>query len=83
VLVLGLLAGAPVGWGLAQIMIPYLSQSLAGPLAGAGIERIVVDWTAVAWLYALLLAIYGSALAVMRLVQLRSQTRWGQWVGDE
>jgi len=83
VLVLGLLAGAVAGWGLAYIMIPYLSQSLAGPLAGAAIERIVVDWSAVARLYALALAVYGSALALVWLIQTRSQAQWAQWIGDE
>jgi hypothetical protein len=83
VVALGLLAGILVGWGLAQIMIPYLSQSLAGPLTGAKIEWIVLDWTAVARLYGLLLAVYGSALALIWMIQLRSQAQWAQWIGDE
>jgi hypothetical protein len=83
ILGLGLLAGTLVGWGLSHIMIPYLSQSLVGSSADVAIERLVVDWTAVAWLYALLLAVYGAALAMVWLIQLRSQAQLAQWIGDE
>jgi hypothetical protein len=76
VLVLGLLAGAPAGWGLAQIMLPYLTQSLAGSTAGVAIGRIGMSWTAVAWLYGLLLAAYGSVLVLVWLVQRHWPALW-------
>ncbi|MGD8791314.1 MAG: ABC transporter permease, partial [Anaerolineae bacterium] len=76
VLVLGLLAGNLAGWGLARIMIPYLSQSLA-------VEPVVTDWTAVVGLHALLLAAYGLALALGWLIEWRSQSLWVQSLGDE
>jgi putative ABC transport system permease protein len=76
VVVSGLLTGNLAGWGLARIMIPYLSQSLA-------VESIVTDWTDVLRLHALLLAVYGLALGLVWLIQLRSQALWAQSVGDE
>jgi hypothetical protein len=45
-------------------MIPYLSPALVEPLAGVAIERIVVDWPAIARLYVGLMTLYGSALAL-------------------
>jgi hypothetical protein len=65
VALLGLLAGTVVGLGLSYTMIPYLSQALAGSLAGVAAEQITVDWSAIARLYSLLVAVYGAALAVL------------------
>jgi len=62
---LGLLVGAAVGLGLSYAMIPYLSPALVEPLAGAAIERVVVDWPAIARLYVGLITLYGSALALL------------------
>jgi ABC-type antimicrobial peptide transport system permease subunit len=83
VLLLGLLAGAVVGFGLSHIMIPYLSQPLAESLGGVAIERILVDWPAVARLYVLLIGVYGSALVLLSLVLMRTRVRWALWMGDE
>ncbi len=79
VLLLGLLAGAGVGLGLSYAMIPFFSQALAGSLPGITIERIVVDWPAVTRLYALLIAVYGSALVLLWLVLTRVGVRWALW----
>jgi hypothetical protein len=83
VLLLGLLAGTVVGLALSHIMTPYLSQVLAEALAGITIERILVDWPAVAQLYVLLIAAYGSALALLALVLMRTRAHWALWMGDE
>lgn len=83
VLVLGLLAGAVVGLGLAYTMIPYLSLALVEPLAGIAIERIVVDWPAVARLYAILIGAYGSALALLWLVPMQTRAHRAPWMEDE
>jgi hypothetical protein len=83
VLLIGLPAGTLVGWGLAQIMVPYLSQSLAGSPVDVAAGRLVLDWTAIAWLYVVLLAVYGAALAMVWLIQLRSRAHWAPWIGDE
>jgi hypothetical protein len=83
VLLLGLLAGTIVGLGLSHIMIPYLSQTLADSLAGITIERIPIDWSTVAQLYLQMIVIYGSALALLVLVLMRTRTRWALWMEDE
>ena len=82
-LLLGLVVGSIVGFGLSQIMIPYLLQALAESLGGATIERVLIDWPAVAKLYVLLIAVYGSALALLALVLARSRAHWVPWMGDE
>jgi len=82
-LLLGLLAGAFVGLGLSHIMIPYLSQPLAESLAGVTIERILVDWSAVARLYGLLIGVYGSALVLLSWILMRTRVHRAPWRGDE
>jgi hypothetical protein len=86
VLSLGLLAGAVVGLGLSYMMIPYLSQALVAPLveplAGVAIEQIVVDWPIIAQLYAVLIALYGSALALLWLVLARERVHPAPWLED-
>jgi hypothetical protein len=83
VLILGLLAGAVVGLGLAYTMVPYLSAALVEPLAGTAIEQIVVDWPAVARLYVGLLALYGLALALLWWVLVRGHGYHAPRLEDE
>jgi hypothetical protein len=83
VLTLGLLAGAVVGVGLSRIMIPYLAQPLAESLAGVTVEQILLDWPALVRSYALLVGVYGSALALLVLVLGRPRVHRPPWMGDE
>jgi hypothetical protein len=83
VLLLGLLVGPVVGLGLSYTLIPYLSQALVEPLAGVAIERIVVDWPAIARLYVVLTVLYGLALALLRLVLGHGQVHRTPWMEDE
>jgi hypothetical protein len=83
VLLLGLLAGVVVGLSLSHIMIPYLAQPLAESLDGVAIERIQIDWPAVAKLYLLLIGVYGSALALLSLILAHTRAHWALWMGDE
>jgi len=83
VLLLGLLAGGIVGFGLSHIMIPYLAQPLAESLGTVTIERILVDWPAVARLYVLLIGVYGSALVLLSLVLMRAGVYQALQIGDE
>jgi hypothetical protein len=83
VLLLGLLAGTVVGLGLSYLMIPYLSQALAESLAGVTIERMLVDWPAVAQLYVSLIVLYGSALVLLLLVLRRTPVHRAVWMEDE
>jgi hypothetical protein len=81
--ILGLLASAVVGLGLAYTMIPYLSPALVEPLAGAVVEQIALEWPAVARLYVGLLALYGSTLALLRWVLGRGRVHRAPWLEDE
>jgi hypothetical protein len=83
VLFLGLLAGTIVGLGLSHIMIPYLSQALTESLAGVTIERVLVDWPAVARLYVLLITVYVSALVLLMLVLMRVRVHGVLWMEGE
>jgi hypothetical protein len=82
----GLLLGIAAGLGLACVVIPYLSQMLAAPLveapAGAAVQ-IAVNWPALARWCAVLLALYGSALAILWLVLGRAQPRQAPWPEEE
>jgi hypothetical protein len=82
-LILGLLAGIVVGLGLSYMMIPYLVQALVGSLPGLTIERIVVDWPAIARLYAVMIALYGSALALLWWVLGRGRVHYAPWMEVE
>jgi hypothetical protein len=83
VLFLGLLAGTIFGFGLSHIMGPYLSQALAESLAAVTVERILVDWRAVARLYVALIALYGSALVLLGLVLMRARVHQALGMEDE
>jgi putative ABC transport system permease protein len=83
VIALGLVAGTFIGYGMVQIMIPYLSQALSASLAGTTIKEILVDWPAIARMYLLLIACYGLALLVLLLVLLRAGVHQTLRIGDE
>jgi putative ABC transport system permease protein len=83
VLLVGLLTGAAVGFGLSYTMIPYLSQALIEPLGGVAIAQIVVDWSAVSRLYAVLTVANGSALAFLWFVLGRERAQRALWREDE
>ncbi|NUM46644.1 MAG: hypothetical protein HUU38_18225 [Anaerolineales bacterium] len=68
---LGLGAGTMIGWGLSAVMRPFLSRVFANALAGAVVERIVVDWAAVGQTFLLLAAFYALALLVSVIALLR------------
>jgi hypothetical protein len=83
VLFLGLVIGAVIGLGLSHIMMPYLSQALTGWQLGIAIEQATVSWHIVAQSYALLIAVYGSALALLWVVLIRTRELGTVWMEDE
>jgi putative ABC transport system permease protein len=83
VMELGLVSGTLIGFGLARIMIPYLSQVLSESLAGVSIKSIVVDWSSIAQLYVVLILCYGLAMLLLLLILLRSGVHRALRVGDE
>ena len=57
-----LLVGTGIGYGMAFVMRPFLSLTLAASMGDRAIARIVVYWPTVARLYATLGGIYVLAL---------------------
>jgi hypothetical protein len=82
-LVLGLLAGTVVGLGLSYIMLPYLLQALGESFMAMSAGRFCVDWSTMAQLYLVLIAIYGSALILLLLVLARRRSHWVVWLEDK
>lgn len=80
---LGLLAGTGIGYGLALAIRPFLSSSLRAAIAGNAIYEIVVNWTQVGGLYALLIAGYALALLTLILVLLQAGIHRALRLGDE
>ncbi|MCA9922211.1 MAG: FtsX-like permease family protein, partial [Anaerolineales bacterium] len=80
---LGLLAGSGLGFGLAAVMRPFLSRSLAVALGGDTIHQIVVNVPETAVLYLLLIAFYGLALAALLFTLLRSGIHRVLRIGEE
>ena len=68
---LGLGSGTVIGLELSAVMRPFLSRVFANALAGAVVERIVVDWAAIGQTFTLLAAFYALALLVSVIALLR------------
>ncbi len=83
VMAMGLLAGTAIGYGLARVMVPYLSQALSKSLAGVSIAQILVDWPNVAQLYALLIGFYALAMLTLLLALVRVGVHRALRIGDE
>jgi len=83
VMVLGLVAGTAIGYGLAQVMLPFLSRALTAALAGVLIQRVMVDWPALARWYALLIGFYALAMGWLLLALNRVGIHRAMRMGDE
>ena len=68
---MGVLTGAVMGYGLALLMLPYLSRAMAVSLGRVGIDQVVVDWPTVLRLYTVLVIAYLAAMGYswLRLVR--------------
>lgn len=79
VMALGLLAGTGIGYGLVQLMRPYLSWALS---VDAPVYQILIDWWAVARLYLALVLFYGAMtlllLATLARVGIQRVLRLGE-----
>ena len=82
-MVLGLLAGSGLGFGLAAVMRPFLSRSLSGALGGDTIRAIVVNVPETAVIYLVLIAFYGLALTFLLMTLLRSGIHRVLRIGEE
>jgi hypothetical protein len=82
-LALGLLAGSGLGYGLAQIMRPFLSRTLTVALGGDALHHILLDWFEVSGLYILLIGFYALALLLLLLLLLRGGIHRALRIGEE
>jgi hypothetical protein len=82
-LVLGMIAGTAVGYGLSWVMRPFLSLTLEASLGKRAIDRLVLDWHALGAAYALLLGVYLVAMLLLFAVLARSQVYRTLRLGDE
>jgi len=82
-MVLGLLAGSGIGYGLALAIRPFLSSSLRAALAGNAIYEIIINWAQVGGLYGLLIVSYGIILLLLLAVLLKAGIHRMLRLGDE
>lgn len=83
VISMGLLAGTAIGYGLANVMVPYLSRAISSSLAGVSIPKALVSWSAVAQLYVFLIAFYALAILFLQLTLMRGGIHRELRIGDE
>lgn len=82
-LVMGLLAGSGLGYGLAYIMRSFLAHPLAVSLGGDTIRQIVLDWGEIGRLYGLLIGFYALALGLLLATLLRAGIQRVLRIGEE
>jgi hypothetical protein len=83
VILLGLVAGTAIGYGLAHVMVPFLSRALSSSLAGVAIGQILIDWPTVARLYGLLVGFYVLAILLLLSTLMRVGIHRVLQMGDE
>lgn len=72
VVVLGLLAGTAIGYGLARIMRPYLSLALSSSAVKTPVYQIVMAWPEIGRLYAVLAGLFLLATLVLLVILVRA-----------
>ena len=80
---LGLLLGIGVGYGLAFVMRPFLSLTLAESLGGGAIDQVVIHWPTVAENLFVFVGFYILALLIMLIGLLLSNVHRTLRVMDE
>ena len=80
---LGLVAGTGIGYGLAYIMRPFLSLSLASSLGGKTIDRVLINWDVLGPIYAALIGIYLLSIVFLLVALLRSKIHRVMRIGEE
>jgi putative ABC transport system permease protein len=91
-LLVGLLSGTGIGYGLATVMRPFLSElvrplALAASLEGSALDQgtvfVIIHWPAIARLYAILAGFYFLALLLALAGLMRSKIHHTLRIGDE
>jgi putative ABC transport system permease protein len=81
--VLGVGAGIAVGLGMAQVMRPFLSLTLASSLGESAIDRVVMDWATLGPAYVTLVGLYVLSLILLLGVLQRSDIHRTLRLGGE
>lgn len=80
---IGMAAGCGLGYGLALLMRPLLSRTLAVALGGDAIYDILVNWPEVSGLLLMLAGSYALALLLLLIALLRTGIHHAMRLGDE
>lgn len=83
VLILGLLTGLGLGYGLAQFMRPFLSLTLRQGLGGEAIDQLLINWFQIGLQYLLLALFFAVGLAIVIFVLSRIQLHRTLRLGEE
>lgn len=82
-MVLGLLGGTLIGFGLAQLMRPFFSNALATAVAGGSLYQLFINWPNLLTLYAILLAAYLVVMLLSLTALLRAGVHRALRIGEE
>ena len=69
---LGLLVGAGIGFGLATMMQPFLSQILPSLGRGFVLNQMLINWPEMGLRFAALIGFYGVGLLVLLISTIRN-----------
>jgi len=73
-ILLGLAVGTGIGFGLAWLMEPFLSQILPPLRGNLYLTKILINWKAVGLRYVSLVLLYGAALLLLIIRTVRNQS---------
>lgn len=82
-LAVGFVAGVAAGYGLARMMLPVLSRTLATAVGGGTIHRLAFDWPALLGLLGLFAAGYALALLALPAAMTGRPPSTDQRIRDE
>jgi ABC-type antimicrobial peptide transport system permease subunit len=82
-LFLGILLGIGIGYGLANLMKPFLSLTLQASLGGAAIDRLIVPWSVIGQILILLAIFDILALVFLFIGLLRSKIHQTLRISEE
>jgi ABC-type lipoprotein release transport system permease subunit len=82
-MVLGLVGGTVIGYGLAALMRPFFSNALATAVAGGSIYQLFINWPGLITLYGILLGAYLVVMLFSLAALLRAGVHRALRIGEE
>ena len=83
ILIIGLLTGLGLGYGLSQLMRPFLSLTLRQGLGGEAIDQLLINWFQIGWQYVLLALFFALGLGIVIYILSRLQLHQTLRLGEE